>query len=48
MAKALSPMLLGKQIEGVWHSSLIVYGKEYFYGGGICISSPKVKITSFK
>ena len=29
-------MLLGKHIEGIWHTSLIVYGKEYYFGKGIC------------
>ena len=40
MAKALSPMLLGKQIDGVWHTSIVLHeegGKriEYFYSSGI-------------
>lgn len=25
-------MLLGRQIEGVWHTGVVVYGREYFYG----------------
>ena len=41
MAKTMSRGLLGKQIEGVWHTSVCVFGKEYFYGGGICIGEPK-------
>lgn len=43
MAKSLSPMFLGKTIEGVWHTGVVVYGNEYYYGGGICIGVPKVK-----
>ncbi len=42
MAKSLSPMLLGKLIEGVWHTGLVAYGSEYYYGGGICVGAPKV------
>ncbi len=42
MAKSLSPMLLGKSIEGVWHTSIVAYDMEYFYGGGICYDFPKV------
>jgi hypothetical protein len=28
-------MLLGKQIDGIWHTGIIVYGKEFYFGGGI-------------
>ena len=27
--------MTGIEIEGVWHTSLVVYGCEYFFGGGI-------------
>jgi len=40
MAKAMSMGLLGKQIDGIWHTGVVVYGSEYFYGGGIQASSP--------
>ena len=36
LAKQLSMGLIGKQIDGIWHTGLCVYGKEYFYGNGIC------------
>lgn len=26
--------LIGRPIEGIWHTAVVVYGKEYFYGGG--------------
>eukprot|EP00195_Chlamydomonas_chlamydogama_P013900 CAMPEP_0202902562 /NCGR_PEP_ID=MMETSP1392-20130828/16921_1 /ASSEMBLY_ACC=CAM_ASM_000868 /TAXON_ID=225041 /ORGANISM="Chlamydomonas chlamydogama, Strain SAG 11-48b" /LENGTH=239 /DNA_ID=CAMNT_0049589343 /DNA_START=132 /DNA_END=853 /DNA_ORIENTATION=+ len=35
MARALSPMLLGKQIEGVWHTGVVVGGVEHFFGCGL-------------
>jgi len=35
MARAFSQTILGQQIDGVWHTSIIVYGNEYLYGGGI-------------
>ena len=41
LARTMSLGLIGKQIEGVWHTSVCVYGKEYFYGGGICVGEPK-------
>ncbi|POM70840.1 Peptidase [Phytophthora palmivora] len=34
MAQQLSPALLGKTIDGVWHTGVLVFGKEYFFGGG--------------
>ena len=41
MARQFSPMFLGKVIEGVWHTSLIVYGREFYFGGGICEGDPR-------
>lgn len=41
MAKRLSKVLIGKEIEGIWHSSLCVYGNEYYYAGGINICLPR-------
>ncbi|SOV79263.1 conserved protein, unknown function [Plasmodium sp. gorilla clade G3] len=35
MVKTWSPLLIGKQIDGVWHTAVLVYNMEYFYGGGI-------------
>uniref|UniRef100_M4BGK1 PPPDE domain-containing protein n=1 Tax=Hyaloperonospora arabidopsidis (strain Emoy2) TaxID=559515 RepID=M4BGK1_HYAAE len=34
MARQLSPALLGKTIDGVWHTGVLVFNKEYFFGGG--------------
>ena len=36
MAKSMSQMILGREIDGVWHTGVIVFGKEYYFGGGIC------------
>lgn len=33
MASMMSQMLLGRHIEGFWHTAVVVYGREYFYGG---------------
>ena len=40
MAKNMSRMIIGKQVDGIWHTGIVVYGKEYYYGGGICNGSP--------
>ena len=41
MATKVAKFMTGKDIEAIWHTSLIVYGNEYFFGGGICIGKPK-------
>lgn len=41
MARTLSPMLLGRVVEGVWHTSIVVFGKEFYFQGGIAIDQPK-------
>ena len=36
----MSPALLGKQIDGIWHTGIVAYGREYYFGGGICADAP--------
>ena len=26
--------IVGKQLDGIWHTSIVIFGREYFYGGG--------------
>ncbi|KAI0821985.1 DUF862-domain-containing protein [Trametes gibbosa] len=40
LAKQLSRQLTGRQIDGIWHTSVVVFGKETFYGQGIDITKP--------
>uniref|UniRef100_A0A0V0GAY3 Putative pppde peptidase domain protein n=1 Tax=Triatoma dimidiata TaxID=72491 RepID=A0A0V0GAY3_TRIDM len=41
VAATLSPALLGRKIDGIWHTAIIVYGKEYYFGsGGIGVAIP--------
>ncbi|OCF39300.1 hypothetical protein I317_06882 [Kwoniella heveanensis CBS 569] len=40
MAKSMSMMLTGKQIDGIWHTSVVAFGREVFYGQGILESKP--------
>ncbi|KAL2336865.1 hypothetical protein Fmac_011311 [Flemingia macrophylla] len=35
LARQLSTSFLGKAIEGIWHTGIVVYGNEYYFGGGI-------------
>lgn len=40
VAKQLSTALLGKEFKAVYHTGVVVYGIEYFYGGGISTGYP--------
>ncbi|KAL1405966.1 hypothetical protein Q8F55_007648 [Vanrija albida] len=40
MAKSMSLGLTGKQIDGIWHTSVVVFGREVFYGRGIMEAAP--------
>ncbi|WOG95023.1 hypothetical protein DCAR_0314325 [Daucus carota subsp. sativus] len=35
MARNLSMAFLGKTIEGIWHTGIVVYGTEYYFSGGV-------------
>jgi len=40
MARMLSQQFLGKQIDAIYHTGVVVYGYEYYFGGGIVYSRP--------
>jgi hypothetical protein len=40
LAKRLSQQYIGQQIDGIWHTSVVVFGKEIFYGQGIHTTLP--------
>eukprot|EP00742_Colponemidia_sp_Colp-10_P001980 GILJ01002114.1.p1 GENE.GILJ01002114.1~~GILJ01002114.1.p1 ORF type:complete len:601 (+),score=89.02 GILJ01002114.1:57-1859(+) len=40
MARQFSRQLIGKEIAGIWHTGVVVYGKEFYFGGGICEDPP--------
>ncbi|XP_073952958.1 uncharacterized protein [Choristoneura fumiferana] len=42
LAAILSPAIMGRQVEGVWHTSLVVFRGEYYYGGGGVACAPIV------
>lgn len=35
MARQISQGLLGQRIDGIWHTGIVVFGNEYYFGGGI-------------
>ena len=38
VARSLSQALLGQQIDGIWHTSVVVRGIEHYFGGGINVA----------
>eukprot|EP00929_Paragymnodinium_shiwhaense_P070428 TRINITY_DN35671_c0_g1_i1.p1 TRINITY_DN35671_c0_g1~~TRINITY_DN35671_c0_g1_i1.p1 ORF type:complete len:920 (+),score=223.87 TRINITY_DN35671_c0_g1_i1:108-2867(+) len=42
VAHSLTPLLFGKRLEGIWHTGIVVLGREYFYGGGVFYHAPGV------
>jgi hypothetical protein len=42
MARQFSPMMVGRLVEAIYHSSVVVHGVEYYFGGGICRGIPRV------
>lgn len=40
LARQLSPLMLGKQLDGIWHTSIVVHGEEFLYGGGGIFNYP--------
>lgn len=37
-------LIAGQQLEGIWHTSVVVYGEEFFFGSGGVVSCPPVRI----
>jgi hypothetical protein len=31
----MSQQFLGQRIDGIWHTGIVVFGNEYYFGGGI-------------
>merc|ERR1712136_340603 len=40
LSSKLSPILLGRHLEAIYHSSVLVYGEEYWFGGKIFKNLP--------
>ena len=39
-AAQFSRQLVGTQISGVWHTGIVIYGKEFYFAGGISYDLP--------
>ncbi|KAK7203411.1 PPPDE putative peptidase domain-containing protein [Myxozyma melibiosi] len=40
LARQMSRQLVGKQIDGVWHTSVVYNNVEYYYGAGVQTAAP--------
>ena len=40
MAKQFSMALIGKQVDYIPHTGIVIYDKEFYYGGGISYDVP--------
>ena len=41
LARVFSPAVIGIEIEAIWHTSIVAYGIEYYFGGfGIEFAPP--------
>ncbi|KAF7647726.1 hypothetical protein LDENG_00167750 [Lucifuga dentata] len=40
MARQLSPLMLGRQLDGIWHTAVVVHGQEFFFMGDGISSCP--------
>ncbi|XP_061375326.1 uncharacterized protein LOC133317475 [Gastrolobium bilobum] len=47
LARQISRSFLGKAIEGIWHTGIVVYGNEYYFGGGIQIQHCRAGSTPY-
>jgi len=43
-AKSFVKFMTGIDLEGIWHTSVVVYGYEFYFQGGIVCSTPETSI----
>ena len=41
LARTMSPMIVGKLVEGIWHTSIVIHNKEFYFQGGTFGDAPK-------
>lgn len=47
MARNLGQAFLGRHVEAIWHTGIVVFGKEYYFDGGVGIVSERAGTTRF-
>lgn len=49
LASVMSQMLIGRHLDGIWHTSVVVYGREFFFGSsGIQCCAPVSVCSSLR
>jgi desumoylating isopeptidase 1 len=43
IARDISELLLGRKIEGIWHTGIVVYGVEWYFGNLGITNTPPVR-----
>ena len=41
MAKIMSQQLVGKYVEGIWHTAVVAFGKEIYFQSGVEVGTPR-------
>ena len=47
MASAMSRALVGRQIDAIWHTGIVLHGAEYYFDGGVGIERGGPGLTRF-
>lgn len=40
LSQSVLPWILGEELEGIWHCGVVVFGKEYYFGGELVYDTP--------
>ncbi|KAF4694314.1 hypothetical protein FOZ60_008472 [Perkinsus olseni] len=40
-SKTLGPILFGRRVEGIWHTSIVAFNREWWFGGNVFRSVPE-------
>lgn len=47
ISRVVSPLLLGQKFEAIYHSSVVAFGEEYWYGGCVFQNAPPLDASVF-
>ena len=38
LARTMSMAVVGRQVDIIPHTGVVIFGKEWFFGGGVCVT----------